>query len=127
MRSAPQEPVGNHGVAQVPLSGELTDAQPLLGDVSIPIDLDLVKRLCRQHPLRGDAVAELFDSSSGTSAADAGLAEQQMNQLVQERERPRRHGVLVVDDHEGGDIISDGETAKDIYTDGRVVTAEGHP
>ena len=58
------------------------------------------------------------------TAADASLAEQQMGQLVQKRERPRCPGVVVVDNYERGDVVCDGETAKHLHVDGRVMAAQ---
>lgn len=119
-----QEAVGHHGPAQVALASELTDAAALFDDVPPPSDLDRIERPRGQQPFGDHVVAELLDLGLRIRTAEAGLTEQQMGQLVQERERPRGPGIVVVDDHERGDVVRDGEAAKNLHVDSRVVAAQ---
>ncbi len=81
----PQEPVGDHGLAQISLAGKLADML-LLSDDSLPLrDVDLIKRPRGQQPLGGNIVAELLNLGFRVPTAETRLAKQQVGQLVQER------------------------------------------
>ena len=56
-------------------------------------------------------------------AADAGFAEPDMGEFVNEREGARCARVLVVNDDKGRDGIGNRETAKDFFADGGVMRA----
>ena len=74
---------------------------------SVGATIDLHKRefVCRQQEPTGYIITKFLDLSVCKRAADAGYSKPQMSKLVYQRERPRRLGVLIVENNEGRDVV----------------------
>ena len=117
--------IGNHRPTQVSGPRELSDPAVPLGDiVADTAKIKAVNLGGQQQELARNIVAESLDRRVRGSTADAGLTEQQVHQLVQQRERPRGLGIAIVDDDQRGDLVRYDESTIYLDIDGGVVAAQ---
>ena len=104
--------VGNHSAAHFELVGERTDTVRQQLKIAILVECSQIQFTRRQQELSGNVIAEPFDFAVAVGSANSSLSQQQVHGFVQQRERPRRPGVPIVNHNKWGNTVRYRKTAE---------------
>ena len=116
--------IDDHCPTEVSLPCKSPDLTRNLVNVLGGREIKAIEFRWQQQELSGYIVAESLDRRIRGSAADSGLAEKQVHELMQERERPCGLGIAIIDDNQRSHLIRDDESSVNLDIDGGMVAAQ---